>query len=153
MKARLIRLALASMVLSGCQRAASVTGASAAAGEVAIRDGVAWGLASSRSSTIGFRVTAATADTLVAVESPDGTATLHTMMDGRMADLLALPVAGGATVVLGGGGPHIMLTETTHGFAPGDSVRIVLQWARSGRLAFSVPLRNYSDASGLLEGR
>lgn len=153
MKARLIALMVTGVVMAGCQRAPTVTGASATAGDLTIRDGVAWGLASSRSSTIGFRVTAATADTLVAVESPDGTATLHTMVDGRMADLLALPVAGGATVVLGGGGPHIMLTETTHGFAPGDSVRIVLQWARSGRLAFSVPLRNYSDASGLLEGR
>mgnify|MGYP003525683694 FL=1 len=150
MKAGWTVVAMASVLLPGCRRAPEVTGASAAVGDVTIRDGVAWGLASSRSSTIGFRASAAVADTLIAVESPDGLATLHTTLDGRMVDLAALPVAGGATEVLGGGGAHIMLTEATHGYAAGDSVRIVLQWARSGRVAFSVPLRNYSDASGLL---
>jgi copper(I)-binding protein len=150
MKAGSIGAILGLSLVMGCQKPPAVTGASATVGDVSIRDGVAWGLGSSRSSTIGFRVTATTADTLIGVESADGMATLHTMINGRMTDLVSLPVAGGATAVLGGGGPHIMLTEATHGFAAGDSVRIVLRWARSGRLAFSVPLKNYSDASGLL---
>jgi copper(I)-binding protein len=153
MKAGSIGVVLGIALLLGCQKAPTVTGAAAAVGDLAIRDGVAWGLASSRSSTVGFRVTAATADTLVAVSSPDGVAMLHDNTDGGMRALDRLPVAAGEAIVLGAGGPHIMLTEATHGFARGDSVRIVLQWARNGRLALTVPLRNYSDASGLLEGR
>ncbi len=137
--------------LVGCQKAPTVTGATVTVGDLSIQDGVAWGLASSRSSTVGFRVSVATADTLVGVESPDGLATMHTTANGQMVRLATLPVAGGATEVLGGGGAHIMLTDATHGFAAGDSVRIVLQWVRSGRVAFSVPLKNYSDASGLLD--
>ena len=98
MKAGWTVVAMASVLLPGCRRAPEVTGASAAVGDVTIRDGVAWGLASSRSSTFGFRVSAAVADTLIAVESPDGPATLHTTLDGRMVDLavaLVAPIGGG----------------------------------------------------------
>lgn len=141
------------LLLLGCQRAPAVTGGSASLGDLTIRDGVAWGLASNHSSTLGFRVTTATADTLVGVSSPDGVAMLHDESAEGMKPLDRLPVLPGVTVVLGGGGPHIMLTEVTHGFAPGDSVRVVLQWARSGQLALTVPLRNFSDATTLLQGR
>ena len=150
MKARSISVVGGTLLMLGCQKAPAVTGSSATVGDLTIRDGVAWGLASSQSSTVGFRIATTTADTLIGVESPDGSATLHDTAGGGMKPLERLSVAAGTTVVLGAGGPHIMLTGATHGFSPGDSVRIVLTWSRNGRLAFSVPLRNFSDASGLL---
>ena len=150
MKMFLARTAIVLVLLSGCRRAPLVTGASAAVGDLTVRDAVAWGLASSHSTTIGFRATAATADTLVGVESADGMAMLHHETDGQMVPLERLPLDAGATVVVGGGGPHIMLTETTHGYATGDSVRLVLTWARSGRVSLLVPLLRFSDAAGLL---
>jgi copper(I)-binding protein len=141
---------LALLLAAGCRRLPTVTGASATLGDLSVRDAVAWGLASSRSTTIGFRVTATSLDTLIAVESPDGMAMLHDTANGKMIHRERLPVGGSATVVVGGGGPHIMLTDATHGYSSGDSVRIVLTWARSGRMVLSVPLKKYSDASGLL---
>ena len=150
MKAGSIGVVLGLTLLMGCQKAPTVTGATTTAGDLTIRDGVAWGLASSRSSTMGFRVTTPTGDTLVAVESPDGSATLHDTASDGMKALDRLPVAAGVTVVLGAGGPHIMLTEATHGFAAGDSVHLIMTWSRSGRVALTVPLRNFSDASTLL---
>jgi len=140
-------------LLGACERAPQLTGGSATAGDVAVTDGVAWGLASSRSTTIGFRVTVGMADTLIGVESPDGMAMLHDNVNDRMTHLERLAIAAGGAVTLGTGGPHIMLTGATHGYARGDSVRLVLQWARSGRLPVTVPLRNFTDASTLLEGR
>ena len=150
MKAGSIGAVLGIALLVGCQKAPTVTGAAAASGDLTIRDGVAWGLASSRSSTVGFRVSTPTGDTLVAVESPDGTASLHDTASEGMKTLDRLPVAAGETVVLGAGGPHIMLTEATHGFAKGDSVHLIVTWRRNGRVALTVPLRNFTDASTLL---
>lgn len=138
------------LMLAGCRSAPAVAGASAAVGDLTVRDAVAWGLESSHSTTIGFRATATTADTLVGVESADGMAMLHHETDGQMVPLERLPLDAGATVVVGGGGPHIMLTGATHGYAPGDSVRLVLSWARSGRVSLRVPLVRFSDAATLL---
>lgn len=134
----------------GCNRAPELTGGSAASGDVTLTDGVAWGLASSRSTTVGFRVTSVGADTLIGITSADGVPMLHDNVNDRMVHLDRLPLGAGATVVLGVGGPHIMLTETTHGYARGDSVRLVLTFARSGAVPLTVPLFNFSDASGLL---
>lgn len=137
-------------LLAACTRAPVLTGGAAAAGNVSVRDGVAWGLASSRSTTVGFRVMSVTADTLVGITSADGTAMLHDNVDDRMTHLERLPLPPGATLVLGTGGPHIMLTNTTHGYVRGDSVRLLLTFARSGALPITVPLFNFSEASGLL---
>jgi copper(I)-binding protein len=137
----------------GCQRPPAITGANATIGDLELTRGVAWGLASSRSTTIGFRVTAGQGDALIGVESPDGMAMLHDNVNDRMTHLDRLPLEGGGVVTLGTGGPHIMLTETTHGYAKGDSVRVILQWARNGRLAVTVPLKNFTDAASVLESR
>jgi copper(I)-binding protein len=137
-------------VVLGCDRAPALTGGTAASGDLTLRDGVAWGLASSRSTTVGFRITVGAADTLVGVASADGAAMLHDNVNDRMAHLERLPIAAGTSLVLGAGGPHIMLTETTHGYARGDSVRLVLTFARNGALPITVPLFNFSEASGLL---
>lgn len=137
-------------LLGACERAPQLTGGSATAGDVAVTDGVAWGLASSRSTTVGFRVTSVAADTLVGITSADGTAMLHDTVNDRMVHLERLLMAAGATLVLGAGGPHIMLTGTTHGYTRGDSVRLVLTFARNGTLPITVPLFNFSEASGLL---
>jgi copper(I)-binding protein len=150
---RVCTLVLGAWGASACDRAPAPTGASASVGDVQITRGVAWGLASSKSTTIGFQVTVGQGDTLVGVESPDGMAMLHDNVNDRMTHLERLAVDAGGTVSLGTGGPHIMLTETTHGYAKGDSVRVILQWARNGRLAVTVPLKNFTDAATLLEGR
>ncbi len=141
------------LLLTGCQRPPVLSGATATAGHITVSNGVAWGHAASRSTTIGFHVTAAELDTLVAVESPDGSAMLHDNVNDRMVPLARLPIAAGGTVVLGAGGPHIMVTETTHGYARGDSIRLVLHWARQGALSVTLPLKNFSDASTILNGR
>ena len=71
-------------LLGACERAPQLTGGSATAGDVAVTDGVAWGLASSRSTTVGFRVTSVAADTLGGITSADGTAMLHDTVNDRM---------------------------------------------------------------------
>lgn len=141
---------LALGVLCACTRTPQLTGGVASNGDISVSDGVAWGLASSRSTTVGFRVTSIAGDTLLGVTSADGTAMMHDNVNDRMTHLERLPIVGGNTVVFGAGGPHIMLTETTHGYARGDSVRLVLTFARSGALPITVPLFNFSEASGLL---
>lgn len=144
---------LASLAIAACSSPPTLTGASARLGDLHLTHGVAWGLASNQSTTIGFRVAVGVADTLIGVESPDGMAMLHDNVNNQMIHLERMPIAAGGTVTLGTGGPHIMMTGATHGFARGDSVRVVLQWARSGRLAVTVPLMNFSDASTVLERR
>ncbi len=144
---------LAAILSLGCNHPPAIPGATARVGDLQLTRGVAWGLASSRSTTIGFRVAVELGDTLIGVESPDGMAMLHDNVNDRMTHLERLPVPAGGSVSLGTGGAHIMLTSATHGYARGDSVRIVLQWARSGRLAVTVPLKNFSDAATLLESR
>jgi copper(I)-binding protein len=146
------RGAVVLLVAMGCRRAPALQGVTASAGHLALSQGVAWGLASSHSTTIGFRVSTTEADTLLGVESPDGIATLHDNVNNRMTPLARLPVPAGGAVVLGDGGPHIMVTETTHGYAPGDSIRLTLRWARQGPLTISLPLKNFSDASAILTG-
>jgi copper(I)-binding protein len=141
---------VAAALLVGCSRAPQLTGGSAASGDVSVTDGVAWGLASSRSTTVGFRVTSVAGDTLIGIASTDGAAMLHDNVNDRMVHLERLPLEAGATIVVGDGGPHIMLTETTHGYARGDSVRLVLTFARNGAVPITVPLFNFSEASGVL---
>lgn len=90
---------------------------------------------------------ASQADTLLGVTSPDAdSVVLHTMVGGRMQPVPVLPVAAGETVRLGPGSYHLMLEGLHRPLGVGDSVSLLLRFARAGELRLRVPVLRYSDA-------
>ena len=81
-------------------------------------------------------------DVLETVESPQGTASLHSSSSeggvARMRPLDALPIAGGETVKLEPGGTHIMLTGRTDRPSAGQSIRLTLGFEKSGKRPVAV---------------
>ncbi len=89
-------------------------------------------------------------DTLVGISSPDArAASLHrSVQDGNRVTMQALPAAGiapGDSLVLAPGGAHLMLNGLTRVPRPGDTVHIMLTFARSGDLKLALPVRAYGD--------
>jgi periplasmic copper chaperone A len=91
---------------------------------------------------------------VVAVESPLGTAELHEMrMDGnimRMRSLERLELPAGRTVELGPGGVHIMLTALKRPLARGDRVplRLTIEGRDGSRAVVEVSAEVRDLASG-----
>ncbi len=92
-------------------------------------------------------------DTLTAAEAPIAAgAMVHRAVteDGvtRMDHLAALEVPAGGRVELRPGGLHLMLVELVRQPAPGDTLDLVLRFARAGERRVRVPLLAYGDAPG-----
>lgn len=119
-------------------------------GDLSITDAVAWGISSSASATAGWHMTSTAGDTLVEVTSPHGTAGLHDVIGGVMSPMTDLPLDAGRGVTLGAGGPHVMITEMTEGYARGDSLTVTLRFARAGTVTMRLPVVRFSDAQSLL---
>ena len=84
-------------------------------------------------------------DTLTAVSSPDGDASLHRSMtdDQAMASmdpLDDLEIPTGETVELAPGGLHIMLTDPTTSLEIGDTIELDLTFERAGTQTLTVPV-------------
>lgn len=149
---------MAALLAAGCgspparQAAASdpATGVEAHPGDVAITDAVAWGISSSGSVTAGWHMTSAEGDTLVEVASPHGSAGLHDVIGGVMSPMTGLPLDAGRRVTLGTGGPHVMITGMSEGYARGDSLEITLRFARAGAITMRLPVVRFTEAQGLL---
>lgn len=83
------------------------------------------------------------ADTLLMAESPEASGA---MFHGQsMSHLDQLPIPPGGTVALAPGGTHLMLTDFTRMPVVGDSLTLILEFARAGRLQFKVPVRPVTE--------
>ena len=79
------------------------------------------------------------ADTLLRATSPEASgAMIH---GAAMGHLLTLPIPPGGDVVLEPGKTHLMLENLTFMPKPGDSLTLVLEFARAGRLTLRIPVR------------
>jgi hypothetical protein len=82
-------------------------------------------------------------DTLLSAESPEAA---DAMFHGQsMTHLEQLPIPPGGTVALAPGGTHLMLTDFAKMPIVGDSLTLVLDFARAGRLTFKVPIRPVTE--------
>ncbi|UCD24401.1 MAG: copper chaperone PCu(A)C [Gemmatimonadota bacterium] len=96
------------------------------------------------------------ADTLVAIEtSAGGTASLHDMVriDGtmRMQATGAVEVAPSHTLRMAPGGYHVMIEHVTVRPEVGDTLDVIVTFARAGQVELRVPILTYSDVARLLE--
>ncbi len=128
----------------------TTTGVQANPGDVEITEAVAWGISSSGSATAGWHMTSATGDTLVEVTSPHGTTGLHDVIGGVMSSIPALALDPGRRVTLGAGGPHVMITAMSEGYARGDSLTVTLRFARAGAVTMRLPVVRFTEAQSLL---
>ena len=89
-------------------------------------------------------VNGGTDDTLVGVTSPDGTgATLHVTEGTTMKDTdrIALPSGGG--VQMHPGGSHVMLSGLTRSLVEGQSVTVILTFAKAVPITVTVPVVSF----------
>lgn len=87
--------------------------------------------------------TGTVADTLLMAQSPEAAgAVFHGQ---SMSHLEQLPIPPGGTVALAPGGTHLMLTDLARMPAVGDSLTLILDFARAGRLRFKVPVRPVTE--------
>lgn len=90
-----------------------------------------------------IRNTGTAADTLLMAKSPEaGGAMFHGQ---SMSHLDQLPIPAGGTVALAPGGTHLMLTDFSRMPVVGDSLTLILEFARAGRLQFKVPIRPVTE--------
>lgn len=135
------------LLLAGCGGDRPSGGARVEAGDLSVRNAVAWPTADM--ATLGLRVTARRDDALVAVRvGRGGTATLHTVGPGGrgMPEVSEVALPAGREVVLTEGGPHVMIMGLERELHPGDSLEVVLRFRRGGDLRLLVPVARYTEA-------
>ncbi|UCG86992.1 MAG: copper chaperone PCu(A)C [Gemmatimonadota bacterium] len=96
-----------------------------------------------------------TADTLTAIEtSAGGSATLHDMIhEGgltRMHPTGPMPITPHDSLRLAPGGYHVMLSDLSRQPRVGDTITVVLSFARAGAIEFDAPVLMYTDVVRLL---
>ena len=94
-------------------------------------------------------------DTLLAIEtSAGGSATLHETVSEdcamRMQATGPIAVQAGDTLRLRPGGYHVMLSSLGSRPSVGDTLAVVLDFARQGSVEFAVPVLTYSEVVRLL---
>lgn len=98
---------------------------------------------------------AAEADTLVAVSTAAGQATLHTVETSgglsSMQPVERLPIPAGGSVRMRPGSYHVMLSALPAPLAAGDSIGVAATFARAGTLTFRAAVMTYSDLVQRLE--
>lgn len=95
-------------------------------------------------------------DTLLAIaSSAGGNALLHDMIQEagsmRMHPTGPMPIAAHDSLRLKPGGYHVMLSDLSQRPLVGDTMRVVLTFARAGAIEFDVPVLSYTDVVRLLE--
>lgn len=90
-------------------------------------------------------------DTLVALTSPIAASVMvhRQAVEGgmaRMEHVDVLPIAPGESLVLAPGGLHAMFVALDRLPVAGDSVTLLLRFARAGERRISLPVRAYGDA-------
>ena len=128
-------------------------GASASAGDIQVLHAVAWTAPGEvKSATIGLEIRndGDAADTLVAVTSSAGAATLHVESPGSgMRPIPAIPLPRRMATRLGRG-IHIMISEMNSQPAVGQELPLTLRFAGGAAIDLKVPVMRYSDALEIL---
>ena len=135
------------VLAAGCARPHDA-GARASAGAMAVTHAVAWGAADVKAVTVGMEINnrGDVDDTLVAVTSPAGNATLHTEAPGRgMRPIPTLPLPRRSAIRIGRG-LHIMVEGLPDTPATGATIPLTLRFARAGPMELSIPVLRYSEA-------
>lgn len=154
--------ALAVLALAGCQDRDPVVDAIRASETVAgaLRLRAAWGLPPFTDAPLpGYlRIvnTGPTPDTLLGAQSDIATgAMLHGMAQGRdaMTMLAGIPVPPGDSVVMAPGGLHLMFEGLRRRVAAGDTVIVVLRFARAGEVSVALPVVPYDKLERLAPPR
>lgn len=159
MKQRIIAVAALVAALSyACGERQPEPVLTASKGHIAIYDAVAAASAAPDVSSVYFTIANAATfpDTLIAVSTAVGTASLHTPVTDssgvtRMQPLAGLVIPAGASVGLAPGGYHIMLTGLRRPLVAGDSIFLALDLARANLLRFRVPVLTYTEVVEQLE--
>ena len=159
MKRRIIGVAALVAVLSyACGERQPERVLTASKGHIAIYDAVATASAAPDVSSLYFTIANAATfpDTLIAVSTAAGTASLHTVVNDSsgvtsMRPLAGLVIPAGASVGLAPGGYHVMLTELPRPLEAGDSIFIALDLARANLLRLRVPVLTYTEMVERLE--
>ena len=134
-------------VLAACARPADI-GARGSAGDVGVRHAVAWSAADVKAATVGMEISndGRVTDTLIAITSSAGSATLHTEVPGQgMRPVAGLPLPPRETIRIGRG-LHVMVESLKDAPAPGGMIPLTLRFAHAGAIDVSVPVLRYSEA-------
>lgn len=136
------------LVVLGLVACAPPIGTELSAGPLRMRSGVAWGVPSASSLTVGFVLEnqGAQADTLVAVASGAGMAMLHDTSPQGMVARDVVPVPAGEMIVLGLEGAHIMITAVAAATWTAERVPVTLHFRRAGAVEVVLPILQYSEA-------
>jgi copper(I)-binding protein len=151
---RLVTITLAGLAASACGRESPPL---AASGGIAVLEAYATASAAPDISALYFTVENRTAgaDTLIAVSTSVGHATLHTVetRDGlsSMQPVERLAVPGGAAVRMRPGSFHVMLSALPSPLVAGDSIDVEATFVHAGTLRFRAPVMTYSDVVERLE--
>ena len=97
----------------------------------------------------------AAADTMLAVSTSVGEATLHTVETreglSSMVEVARLAVPAGGTVRMRPGSYHVMLSALPAPLVDGDTIDVVATFTRAGTFRFRAPVLTYSDLVERLE--
>lgn len=131
------------LLLAACQGGPPT--ASAKAGDLRISSGFAYKPITPVSGAAYFRVrnTGRVADTLLEASSP---VTRGAMFHGGdMAHMTVIPIEPGQEFVLEPGGTHLMFSDYDPVPEAGDSLVVVLRFARAGSVTLALPVRRYGE--------
>lgn len=139
------------LLLVACSRPAGA-GAGGASGSIRVTHAVAWTAAGVKAATVGMEIgnQGDVPDTLVAVTSPAGNATLHSEVSGqgmRPVSVLPLPPRGSTRI---GRGLHVMVEDLKEAPVTGSTIPVTLRFARAGAMDLAVPVLRYSEALSAL---
>ncbi len=139
------------LFLSGCGSRPGA-GATGLAGDIEVTHAVAWGAADLKAATVGMEIRndGDITDTLVAVTSPAGNATLHTEAPGQgMRPVAALPLPRRSAIRIGRG-LHVMIEGLPAAPTAGKAIPVTLRFAHAGPMELSIPVLRYSEALTVL---
>jgi copper(I)-binding protein len=141
-------LIVATVACTSAPPARAAIGTEGQAGALQVDRAVSWGLPAATSLTMGFRVRngGTEPDTLLGVSAAAGRAMLYDVREGRMTHLTSVALPPGGELVLGIGGPHVMLDGVPEATWDSAALDVVLQFRRAGALPLRVPIVTFTDA-------
>lgn len=149
---RLVRsLMISAGLLAGCARPADV-GATGSSGSIAVMHAVAWSAAGVMAATVGMEISnqGDVTDSLIAVTSPAGNATLHSEVPGQgMRPVPVLPLPPRGTIRIGRG-LHVMIEGLKEAPATGSTIPVTLRFSSGGAIELAVPVLRYTEALSAL---
>ena len=133
----------------------AIAGGAASWATIQLSHAVAWGVPASGSMTVGLVVQnlGETNYAITGISSTIGTAELHGSVDGAMAPLAELAIPPGKTLILGDGGPHIMITGVADSAWAAGVVPIVVEFSSGSTVLLEAAFLNYGAAMRVLRSK